>query len=114
MSQNEISIKEQAAVAGLIEECKEIEVFFEGVDEVKSKIMNDKLKGDLKDKVSLSTEEIKMLLISNVNIINVISDDTIRIYIETIFEKELERDLYKFTEKSVETLLTSILIFKQD
>jgi hypothetical protein len=105
-------------VPGLAEECEEIIEFFDGVEDVKKKILNDKKNStELKEKHSLTNDEIKGLLYKNVNLFNVISDDTVRIYIETIFEMDRvhgEIIYYKFTETSLDTFLTSILIFKQD
>lgn len=109
---------DEHAVPGLSRECDEIIEFFDSVEDVKKRILNYKSSSpELKDTNSLTNENIKELLYKNVNLFNVISDDTVRIYIETIFEIEKVHEeivYYKFTDNSLDTFLTSILIFRQD
>ena len=99
----------------LDEELKEITIFFDQVGSVKERILNEKV-SKYKDKEFLKDDQILELLYGNVNLFNVITDDTVKVYIETFFERRTSEHAneYKFTEVSLETFLTSILIFAQD
>lgn len=101
----------------LEQEMKEITDFFQKIENYKNKILKCKEDSELRDSIYLSEQQIKQLLIQNINLINIITDDTIKIYIDSIFR--LEEDIsyenkYKFTDESLETFLTSILIFSDD
>src|SRR4051812_27248766 len=109
---NEFSLLE---AKNLDEELKEITSFFDQVGTVKGKILKDKESSDLKSEIYLKDDKIIDLLYKNANIFNVITEDTIKSYIDTFFEKHNnDKSLFKFTDEDLETFLTSILIFKQD
>ena len=97
----------------LNEEVKEIEDFFIKVDSVKSKILNHLEKGALKDLKYLQPEQLYNLLNENMNLLKVITKETVDIYIDCFFEKNSSQ-LYIFSHESLETFLTSILIFAEE
>ncbi len=93
-------------------EMEEITEFFTEVESMKNKI----LKEDpvLKNNSNLFTrKEITNLLIQNLKLLNIISEDTIQIYVESFFKKN-EHGKYELTEDSLEGFLTSIMIFSNN
>ena len=110
MSHNEIIYSEQ--------EEKEIEDFFVNVETAKNKILNDVVNSYKTNEMTL--ENILEVFHKNVSIFNVISDSTIRIYIESIFNKVENSNTnnsevkYYVTDKALEDFLTSIYIFSEN
>ena len=95
-------------------EIEEITEFFSDVESKKKKIFLQ-LNEDpvLKQNSNLFTREgITNLLIKNLNLLNVISEDTIKIYVESFFKKN-EDGKFELTEESLEGFLTSIMIFSK-
>jgi hypothetical protein len=103
------------------EEMKEITEFYDQVEDYKNKIL-DKVgwsrnnKDRDREEIKLNSQRFIEVLNENVSLMNVISEDTIKIYIETFFTKSVQEneELFIITEENVETFLTSILIFKND
>ena len=126
-NQSEFCLIKDQSLHEIDEELKEIEVFFDDVKNIKDKIIKDKQSSELNGLNSLKSSQIIKLLNNHLKLFNVISESTVRIYIDSIFEQDgmmiyqnnenyenNDDNLYKFTEEALETFLTSILIYKQD
>lgn len=103
--------------ADLDDEMKQITDFFDEVEKIKKKILNEFLNKNIpRSNIGYIAKEnqIKSVLSENINLINVISDDTIKIYMDTFFHKTRDQDIYQVSEDALEQFLTSISIFKKD
>ncbi len=96
----------------LEEEMNEIKNFLSKVDESKMKILDKMNKIPNKDHYLVSNEELMKIISENVKLHNTISEDTVKIYIESTFDKR--DDWIEITETTMENFLTSILIFSED
>jgi hypothetical protein len=102
------------------QEMEEITNFFDEVESLKNKILTQlQLKQpDVKiispnSSYILSECEIINLLLQNVNLVNIISEETIKIYVDSFFKLK-EDGYFELTENSLESFLTSIMIFSNN
>ena len=115
---NEIEFASEIPNSTLVdeEEIQEITKFFSQVELMKNKILSQLKQEDvlIKQNCNLFTrEELTDLLIKNLNLLELISKDTIRIYVESFF-KENEDAKFEVNEESLEGFLTSIMIFSNN
>jgi hypothetical protein len=101
------------------QEMEEITNFFNQVDSLKIKILTQlqldkpETKNSSSKAFILSKSKIISLLLQNVNLVNIISEETIKIYVDSFF-KEKEDGNYEITDNSLESFLTSIMIFSNN
>jgi len=101
------------------QEMEEITNFFAEVNSLKIKILTQLQSKQPDEKNSspnsfiLSESEIINLFLQNVNLVNIISEETVKIYVDSFF-KFKEDGNFELTENSLESFLTSIIIFSNN